>query len=253
MSQSSSRFLALAGMLVMLALYTLNATGNFGPNPIGTTSTATNPMIVPAPYAFAIWAPIYTGLIVFPIFQLFKKRENHPAWVPLRQWFAANVVANGAWLAAASYDWQWVTVGIIVFMLVSLFRINELLRTIEAANADRSYLLERLVFSLYFAWITLATVLNVSSALHFYGWDGFGISEVTWTIIMIIIAAAIAGYTSRRYRDVAFAGVVVWAFIALAMKHFEAGTQVLGMVAGAVAVIFAGIMVWNARGVVAAG
>lgn len=253
MSHSTSRFLALAGMLTMLALYALNASGNLGPNPIGTTSTATNPLIVPAPYAFAIWAPIYTGLIIFPIFQLIKKRENHPAWIALRQWFAANAVANGVWLAFASYDWQWLTVVVIVFMLVSLFRINQLLRTIEAANVDRNYWLERLVFSLYFAWITLATVLNVSSALHFYGWGGFGISEVTWTIVMIVIAAAIAGYTSRRYRDVAYAGVVVWAFIALALKHFEAGTQVLGMLAGAVAVVFAGIMVWNARGRVVAG
>ncbi|WP_026231675.1 hypothetical protein [Neolewinella persica] len=252
MSHSSSRFLALVGMLVMLVLYVLNASGNLGPNPIGTTSTATNPLIVPAPYAFAIWAPIYTGLIIFPIFQLFKKRENHPAWIPLRQWFAANVVANGVWLAFASYDWQWLTVAVIVFMLISLFEINRLLRTIEAAKADRSYWLERLVFSLYFAWVTLATVLNVSSALHFYGWDGFGVSEVTWTIIMIVVAALIAGYTSLRYRDPAFAGVVVWAFIALTIKHW-AGTPVLGMVAGAVAVVFAGIMVWNAQRRVVAG
>lgn len=232
-------------MLIMLLLYGLNASGSLGPNPIGTTSTATAPLIVPAPYAFAIWAPIYLGLIAFPIYQLIVKRENHPNWVPMRSWYAANVVANGLWLAAASYDWQWVSVGIIVFMLISLFRINQLLRGVEASGAAVNYWFERLVFSLYFAWITLATVLNVASALHFYGWDGFGISEVTWTIVMVVVAALIAGYTSRRYRDVAYAGVVVWAFVALAVKHFGAGTQVLGMLGIAVAVAFAGIMVWN--------
>ncbi len=247
MTHSSSRFLALGGMLLMLVLYGLNATGNLGPNPIGTTSTATNPLIVPAPWAFAIWAPIYLGLIAFPLYQLFRQRDNHAAWVPLRQWFAANVVANGVWLAFASYDWQWLTVAVIVFMLISLFRINQLLRTIEASNADLNYWLERLVFSLYFAWITLATVLNVSSALHFYGWAGWGVSEVTWTIIMVLIAALIAGYTSRRYQDVAYAAVVIWAFVALAAKHWGAQTQVLSYVAGAVAVVFAGIAVWNWR------
>jgi len=245
MSQRSSQFLALGGMLLMLVLYGLNASGSLGPNPIGTTSTATAPLIVPAPYAFAIWAPIYLGLIAFPIYQLIIKRENHANWIPLRGWYAANVIANGLWLAAASYDWQWVSVGIIVFMLISLFRINQLLRDVEASSAPVNYWLERLVFSLYFAWITLATVLNVSSALHFYGWDGFGISEVTWTIVMVVIAALIAGYTSRRYRDAAYAGVVVWAFVALAVKHFGAGTQVLGMLGGAVAVVFAGLLVWN--------
>lgn len=232
-------------MLLMLLLYGLNASGNLGPNPIGTTSTATAPLIVPAPYAFAIWAPIYLGLIAFPIYQLIIKRESHTNWIPLRGWYAANVVANGLWLAAASYDWQWVCVGIIAFMLISLFRINQLLGGIITSGTSVNYWLERLVFSLYFAWITLATVLNVASALHFYGWDGFGVSEVNWTIIMVVVAALIAGYTSRRYRDVAYAGVVVWAFVALAVKHFGAGTQVLGMLGGAVAVVFAGVMVWN--------
>lgn len=231
----------------MLVLYTLNATGQLGPNPIGTTSNATNPLIVPAPYAFAVWAPIYIGLIVFPVYQLIINRNDHPAWIELRGWYAANVVANGLWLAASSYDMQWTTVGIIVFMLVSLFRINQLLVTIEASDAKITYWLERFVFSIYFAWITLATVLNVASALTFYGWDGLGVPEVTWTIIMVAVAALIAGYTSRRYRDVAYAGVVVWAFVALALKHWEASTQVLSYVAGAVVLLFVGLMLLNGR------
>lgn len=247
MTQRNSQFIALGGMLLMLVLYTLNATGQLGPNPIGTTSNATNPLIVPAPYAFAVWAPIYIGLIVFPVYQLIINRNDHPAWIELRGWYAANVVANGLWLAASSYDMQWTTVGIIVFMLVSLFRINQLLVTIEASDAKITYWLERFVFSIYFAWITLATVLNVASALTFYGWDGLGVPEVTWTIIMVAVAALIAGYTSRRYRDVAYAGVVVWAFVALALKHWEASTQVLSYVAGAVVLLFVGLMLLNGR------
>lgn len=249
MNQRNSQFLALGGMLIMLVLYTLNATGQLGPNPIGTTSNATNPLIVPAPYAFAIWGPIYIGLIVFPIYQLIKNRNNHPAWIELRAWYSANVIANGLWLAASSYDWQWTTVGIIIFMLISLFRINQLLHTIEAAGAEITYWLERFVFSIYFAWITLATVLNVASALTFYGWDGFGIAEDAWTIIMVVVASLIAGYTSLRYRDSAYAGVVVWAFTALAIKHWGASTQVLSYVGGAVAVLFIGLMfrTWRAR------
>lgn len=247
MNQRSSQYLALGGMLVMLVLYTLNATGQLGPNPIGTTSNATAPLIVPASYAFAIWGPIYIGLIVFPIYQLVKNRDNHPAWVELRGWYAANVVANGLWLAASSYDMQWTTVGIIVFMLFSLFRINQLLVRIAVSGAEVAYWPERFVFSIYFAWITLATVLNVASALTFYGWDGLGVTEVNWTILMITVAALIAGFTSRRYRDVAYAGVVVWAFVALTLKHWGAGTQVLAYVAGGVVLLFLGLMLVNAR------
>ena len=122
---------------------------------------------------------IYTGLIVFPVYQLITSRDDNPAWVEMRGWYAANVIANGLWLGAASYDWQWVSVAIIIFILVSLFRINQLVRTIEASGSKITYWLERFVFSIYFAWVTLATVLNVSSALKFYNWDGFGVSEVS--------------------------------------------------------------------------
>ena len=244
MSHRNSRYLALGAMILMLVLYGLTSAGMMGPNPVGSTSNDTAPMIVPAPYAFAIWGPIYLGLIIFPIFQLFKQQDNHPNWIPVRKWYAANVVANGVWLAFASYDWQWLTVGVITFMLVSLFRINQLLREIDASGVERSYWLERLVFSLYFAWVTLATVLNVSSALHFYDWAGFDISEVTWTIVMVVIAALIAGFTSRQFRDSAYASVVVWAFVALARKHWET-TPILAYLALAVVVVFAGMMVWN--------
>lgn len=232
------------GMIIMFTLSALTAMDFFGPNAIGSTSNDTAPLIVPAPYAFAIWSPIYLGLLIFPIYQLFKNRDNHPNWIPIRQWFAANTVLNGVWLVFASYDWQWLTVVVITVMLVSLFRINQLLREMEAAGTERSYWLERLVFSLYFAWITLATVLNVSSALNFYDWAGFGISEVTWTVVMIIIAALIAGFTSRQFRDSAYASVVVWAFVALARKHWET-TPTLAYLAIAVVVVFAGMMVWN--------
>jgi benzodiazapine receptor len=90
-------------------------------------------------------------------------------------------------------------------------------------------------------------VLNFASALSFYEWEGLGIPEVTWTVTMIAVAALIAGYTSRRYRDVAYAGVVVWAFIALTIKHWGAGTQVLSYVGGAVVLLFLALMVWNGR------
>ena len=48
--------------LLVLTLYALNARGNLGFNPIGTTSTATDPLIVLAAYAFAVWA--FIALVV---------------------------------------------------------------------------------------------------------------------------------------------------------------------------------------------
>ena len=237
MNHRNSRYLALGGLATLAILYTLNSLGYLGPNPIGSTSRATAPLIVPLGYAFAIWGPIYLGLLVFPIYQEIKKRNEHPEWIELRQWYAANVVANGVWLALASYDLVWSTVVVIVFMLISLLRINVLLDRIRAAGGPVNFWAEVLVFRMYFAWITLATVLNVASDLKFTGWGGGAFGEVSWTIIMVCVAAAIAAFTAFRLRSAPYALVVTWAFVALALKH-DGSLPTLAYLATAVAVIF---------------
>ncbi|MEL7159846.1 MAG: hypothetical protein AAFN92_03740, partial [Bacteroidota bacterium] len=231
-----SQYLALAGIIIMFALYATTNLGLFGPERVGDPSTDTNPLIIPPGFAFAIWGPIYLGLLVFPIYQLVVNRDNHPAWIPLRRWFFANTVANGVWLVFSTYQWQILLVGTIFFMLVSLYRINVLLAEIKRDGAEYNYWTERLVLGMYFAWITLASVLNVTSALAYYGWDGFGLAEKSWALLMIPVAALIAWLTARKFREVAYAGVVVWAFGTLALRHFGE-IAVLAYAALAVAVL----------------
>ncbi len=192
-----------------------------GHNPVGRTDSYNEPLVVPAGYAFSIWGLIYTGLIVFPIYQLIKRKERHELWKKVRIWFSLNVVANGLWLVFASYDWLWTTVLVILFLLVSLFKINELLIRIKSEGEKVNFWTERLVFSLYYAWITLATALNISAALNYYQWDGFNISDITWSLIVLTVTAVIAGLVFWKYRDTVFAGVVIWAFFALVVKHIE--------------------------------
>jgi hypothetical protein len=73
--------------------------------------------------------------------------------------------------------------------------------------------------SIYLGWISVATVVNVASALYFYGWNGWGINSQVWTIIMLVIATTIAAVIAIRYKDIPYTGVTVWALIAIAVKH----------------------------------
>lgn len=219
MTHQSSRWLALITLGVLLVLYGLTTAGLMGPNPVGQTGQDVSPLVVPESYAFAIWGPIYLGLIAFPIFQFFKKREEHPEWISFRRWYALNVVANGLWLVVASYDWYILTVLIIVFMLYTLVRLRSITERLRAAGVPYNYWAEGLVFSMYFAWITLATALNVTTALDYYGVSGIG-PAVTLSAAVLLVAAGIAYFVARRFRDAAYAGVVVWAFVALVVRHW---------------------------------
>ena len=175
---------------------------------------------MPKGFAFSIWGLIYTGLIAFPIYQFIKKKE-HPKWCSLRVWYSLNVVLNGLWLVCASYDWLWITVIIILMMLFSLIKIDHQILNMKNEGVEINYWIESFVFSIYFGWVTLATVLNIAAALKFYDWDAWGIPELYWSLIILSITVVIIIKLFRSYHDQAFMTVGIWAFFALALRHWE--------------------------------
>jgi hypothetical protein len=220
LTHKNTHLISFIGLILLLALYIMTLNGFFGPHPIGTTSTSTRPLIVPKGFAFSIWGLIYTGLIAFPIYQFIKKKE-HPKWCSLRVWYSLNVVLNGLWLVCASYDWLWITVIIILMMLFSLIKIDHQIRTMKNEGVEINYWIESFVFSIYFGWVTLATVLNIAAALKFYDWDAWGIPELYWSLIILSITVVIIIKLFRSYHDQAFMTVGIWAFFALALRHWE--------------------------------
>ena len=74
-------------------------------------------------------------------------------------------------------------------------------------------------FSIYLGWITVATIANVTALLVSIGWDGFGISEVFWTVGMIFIATLIGQKMLNSRGDIAYSLVIIWAFIGIILKQ----------------------------------
>src|SRR5690606_10764030 len=80
--------------------------------------------------------------------------------------------------------------------------------------------------SLYFGWIIIATVANISSALVGLGWDGAPLTPGTWTVIMVLAATAIVVFVVFA-RSNPYVGVVgVWALYGIVLKHQELGLEV---------------------------
>ncbi|MFP2996730.1 hypothetical protein ABN763_12505 [Spongiivirga sp. MCCC 1A20706] len=221
MTRKRSVIISLVSMTFLLVLYGLTTSGIMGFNPVGEEGGYGAPLVVPSGYAFTIWAPIYLFLIAFPIYQYFKKAKESNHWNTLRNWYSINVLANGFWLVGAAYEWLWITVFLIVILLISLYQINVLLLNIWKSGYTINFFAERVGFRIYFGWITLATALNISAALKFYEWDGFGLSETNWSLIILSVAATLAGLTFWKFRSVTYALVVIWAFGGLVHKHIN--------------------------------
>lgn len=237
MNRNNTHSFSFFALGLLMVLYGLTTAGYMGPNPIGESSNLSQPLIVPAGYAFAIWTPIYLFLLVFPFYQWFKRPVGEAGWNQLRTWYGINVITNGLWLVAASYDFLWATVALILLLLYSLVRIYKILGQLKGTGEKPNYWTEEVGFTIYFAWITIATVLNITGALKYYGWDGFEWPETSWALVILLVTALLAAWIAWRIKEVPYALVVIWAFVAIMVKNWNTYEN-LAYLATGVAIFF---------------
>jgi hypothetical protein len=189
---------------------------------------------VPAGYVFSIWGVIYLGLIAFAIYQALPSQRDNPRLIRVGYLFALSCVANIAWLFLWHYELFPLTLIAMVALLGLLISIYTRLGIgREEAPATEQWLV-RLPFSIYLGWVSVATIANVTSLLDYLGWNGWGISEVAWTVVMLVIGAGLTTVVSLSRRDVAYALVIVWAFVGIAVKHTGTPTVAITAVVAAV-------------------
>src|SRR5690242_16295775 len=132
----------------------------------------------PAPYALIIWAPIYTGLLIFALWQARSARVDNPRVAAIRPWLMLAAVLNVAWFGALALRRPGWTVPIVLATLVValiMHRGGE----IGGAACEPGEAWLRLPFSLYVGWLLVTSFMTLSIELARSGWDGFGWSPVT--------------------------------------------------------------------------
>jgi hypothetical protein len=97
-------------------------------------------------------------------------------------------------------------------LLIALIWINVFIR-------DLPYGLIKAAFGVYMGWICIATIANVTALLVNNGWGGFGITEETWTIIMILVGTLLVSLAIWRLDNPYLGLAVVWAFIGIMIKR----------------------------------
>ena len=191
-------------------------------------------LITPAPYAFIIWLPIYLGLLGLAIYQARPEQLDAPRAVALRPWLALTAVLNAMWLADASEHKLWLTVLAIFPMLIAAL----FLRHSLGIGASYKGIMRPLVAStsLLAGWLSVASVVNTSTALVNSGWTG---SATFWAVVILIVAAAIGLVVQRGWRDAVFGGVFLWALLAIAVEQWVNGNGLIVVVCMLLAVAFA--------------
>jgi translocator protein len=202
-------------------------------------SNALPSYFTPAGYTFSIWGLIYTALIAFVIYQARPVERKRPFLSKIGWLFTLSSIANSAWIVAWHYGYYSISVVIMLGLLSSLIAIYLRLNIghPDLAMKWQDKLFYQLPFSLYLGWITVATIANIASVLNYNGWDGFGIAEPVWAMIMIGTAVVVATLLLINRRNAAYTAVLVWAMFGIRASAADSGEQTLATVAVAAAVL----------------
>jgi hypothetical protein len=180
-------------------------------------------LFVPAGITFSIWGLIYLFLLGFLIYQskdLFKYPQDSTPWFSkIGPFFLLTCIANITWIFSWHYHYVEISVGVMVSFLVLLIIIYQRLGIGQSVVSSGVKWFVHTPFSIYLGWITVATIANVTALLVSINWDGFGISEIFWTVGMIFIATLIGQKMLNSRGDIAYSLVLIWAFAGIILKQ----------------------------------
>ncbi len=183
-------------------------------------------LLTPAPITFAVWGPIFVLMAGFLVYQgrdLLPGREmvETPYVLDVGWFFFLSSLLTGLWYVAWSRRLIWASIALMVFYYLSLlagyFRLG--------INLSPLSKWERVLvtggWSMYTGWITVATVVNTTTGLVYYGFDRLPFTELQWTIGVALIAVLVYLVFLFKRNDTLFVGVGVWAFTGLVITHIN--------------------------------
>ena len=240
-------FLNLAGFLYMIGL---NASANALPLNGLTTGELSDlypNLFVPAGFTFSIWGVIYFFLLVHTVFQVREgfRPAPHLAIARIDGFYLFSCLLNGNWIFAWHFQYTVFSLVLMVGLLLTLGVIYIRLRPFRRQAGILEKLVLTVPFSIYFAWISIATVANATAVLVDFGWNGWGLDEVTWTMVMLFVATVITLLVLFREKDFFYGLVPIWAFFGILSKRLSIDSSpeiLIPVLGGCMAVMGLGVL-----------
>ena len=218
-STKTKSWINLIAFLVTIAVNGLGASGFINGMSQKDISNKYHTLITPAPFTFSIWGLIYSLVLVTLIMMIVKEKDTDVKkliniFTPV---FLLTSLFNILWIVTFSYEKIGISTILIFALLISLTTINE--RLFEHRD-EVPYKLTGLSFGLYAGWLTIATVVNISAFLVSIDWNGFGIADTVWAVIILLIALIIVILISMKLKNAVYPLPVAWAFFGI-LKESE--------------------------------
>lgn len=178
-------------------------------------------LFTPAGLTFSIWGLIYLGLLGFVVRQcidlLKKKSLGITKKVGIR--FLLSCMTNIGWIFARHHQQVFLSVLILLAFLIVLIVLGNRVSLWQKIWTRTEKILVQIPFSIYLGRISVAIIANISARLV-HIWRGMrGMTDIFWTMLVIIVATIIAVLQLRKHANIIFALVVIRAFIGIIIKR----------------------------------
>lgn len=180
---------------------------------VGIVADENQAVIQPAGFAFSIWGLIYILLFIW-IIKVFFSETGAVTVKRLHIWPLINFLLNGLWILVFTAGWILLSSAVIILLLVTLIKMYT-----ETSNQNYHWF-DRLPFSVYFGWVTAASVVNIFTLLVSYNQEMFlGIPEISWTLLAVLLITVLTVYIGFQFRDWLYPLVIVWTYSGIYIEN----------------------------------
>ena len=215
----------IVALIITLVINGLSGIGFFNGKSVGEISDAYPNLFTPAGLTFSIWSVIYAFLIIFVFYQardVFKtQKDNIPYIEQINIYFILSCVFNSVWIVVWLYGFILLSLVIMILLLLVLIVVYLRLDIAKAEISKKERIIIWTPFSLYLGWISIATIANTTVFLVSINWDGFGISPLMWTFIILIVAMILTLTVVYTRKDLIYPLVTIWALIGVIIRRYD--------------------------------
>jgi len=242
--------LNLLSVVLVIVVNYISQVVEFNGVTIGEMSRRYDNLFTPAGYAFSIWGIIFLLLLAYCIYQIriaFARKNTSEAITQTGPWFIIANIMNCIWVIVFAYDFTGLSVLVMLCILFSLLKVvlNTNMERWDAPIGMIAFIWWPIC--MYSGWIAVATIANIAAYLSKIGWDGGPLSEVSWTLIMIIVTTLVNLLMIYKRNMREFALVGIWALIAIYTRHRDSYDQIAYTALACGALLFLAISVHGYR------
>jgi hypothetical protein len=215
------RWKVLVAGLTYVIMVVMNALANILPINNLTTGVISDSypnLFAPTGLTFAVWGVIYLGLAVLLLLLWLNPPVSGEEALTNRLllWLTISNLLNSVWILA----WHYLLIGYSLLLMLGILGALMIshLSVYRISHTDRIYWIRQII-DIYFGWITIATIANVTTFLVAINWNRFGLGEDLWMIVMLLIGGLITAVVIVKDRSISYGLVIAWALFGIFLKH----------------------------------